>query len=71
MPGFNIRSAAIPPDAAARVTAFDVVATQAVLPPLPGRRNGESADMGGRAGADPCPAARGTVPALDYGSEAR
>jgi hypothetical protein len=71
VPASNVASTAIPTDAGARVIAFDVVVTQAVLPPLPGRRNGESADMGGHAGADPCPAARGTAPALGYGSEAR
>ena len=45
MPASNVTSAAIPPDAVARVIAFDVVVTQAVLPPLFGRRNGKSADM--------------------------
>jgi len=76
VPASNVTSAAVPPDAVARVIAFDVVVTQAVLPPLLGHRNGESADMGGHAGGRdrrctggaPGP---GDGPALDYGSEAR
>ena len=57
MPASNVTSAAVPPDAVARVIAFDVVVTQAVLPLLPDRRNGESADMGGHAGGRDRPGA--------------
>jgi len=51
VPASNVMSVAIPPDAVARVIPFGVAVAQAALPPLPGRRNGESADMGGHAGA--------------------
>ena len=75
MPASNVTSTAIPPDAVARVIAFDVVATQAVLPPLLDRRNGESADMGGHAnGRDRrCAGAAWTGGRhhARYGSEAR
>ncbi len=51
MPASNItptRSHAIPLEAVACVIAFDVMVTQAVLPPSPSRRNGESAGMSPR-----------------------